>query len=123
MMVEVPIEEAISAETFTLNINLSATVSVSADTARRKASQFVMRHVSHLMGGSEPQLVWRNDLLFWSVPIQLTYPSLGDVGTVGSLAVDAVSGIVAADEAVAEELKSRAAAIASRLPLETTPAG
>lgn len=61
MTVVVPIEPLPDEEAFRLNVNVSMTVRVSADTARRKVSQYVMRHVSHLIGGTDPQLVWQDE--------------------------------------------------------------
>lgn len=67
-------------------------INVTAFTARQQASGYVGSHISHLMGGGEPALVLSNGRLVWRVPVLLTSPVRGKLGTVGHLDVDARTG-------------------------------
>jgi hypothetical protein len=74
-------------------------VNITGFTARQKASGYVGDRISHLMGGDEPTLMLTKQRLVWRVPIILTSPSRGTLGTVGTIDVDARTGslLVAAD--------------------------
>lgn len=74
-------------------------VNITAFTARRQVSGYVGSNISHLMGGSEPALLFSRGRLIWRVPIILTSPRQGPVGVVGSLDVDARTGqlLISAD--------------------------
>jgi len=67
-------------------------VNITAFTARQKVSGYVGDQISHLMGGDEPTLIWARNRVVWRVPLILTFPSRGVVGTVGFLDVDARTG-------------------------------
>lgn len=67
-------------------------VNITGFTARQKASGYVGDRISHLMGGDEPTLMLTEQRLVWRVPIILTSPSRGNLGTVGTIDVDARTG-------------------------------
>ena len=99
---------------------LPPSVQVSALTARRKVSRFVLDEISYLMGGEQPSLVQADRLRYvWRVPVVLTYPTQGIAGTVGYLDVDAETGEIALPEGSIEEIKHNAQALAARLSSET----
>lgn len=87
-------------------------VNITSFTARQKASGYVGDRVSHLMGGGEPTLMLAQQRLVWRVPIVLTSPSAGYLGTVGTIDVDARTGslLVAAD--FEEQVLARAKTLA-----------
>jgi len=71
----------------------------------------------------EPTLVV-GERPFWQSPACLHLPGLGEVATVGSVDVDALTGeIISPSPEQIVEMQNRANAIASRLAPATTPAG
>lgn len=105
-----------------MKVSISATVSLSAEEARRKVNRFVHREISYLMRGDPPSLVVA-DRVYWRVPVILTFPSYGPLGTVGSIDVDVETGElnVSADRIV--EIQHRAQDLAARTSPQTAPAG
>jgi hypothetical protein len=87
-------------------------INITALTARQKVSGYVGDRISHLMGGDEPTLVLTKGQLVWRVPVILTRPSQGVVGTVGAMDVDALTGSLIIKPDFAEQVKARAKAIA-----------
>lgn len=67
-------------------------VQITGQTAQHKVSRLILDEVSYLMGGEQPSLVQVEARLCWRVPITLTYPTCGTVGTVGYIDVDAETG-------------------------------
>jgi len=105
-----------------LNIHVSTIVNLSAEDARRKVSRFVHREISYLMRGEPPHLVIA-DHVYWRVPIVLTFPSHGAVGTVGSIDVDVTTGELAVSSGLTAEIQHRAQDLAARTSLRTASAG
>lgn len=66
-------------------------IQVTAAYARRKVNRLMLDRVSYLLLADEPTLV-HTDRWYWRVPIDLTFPSLGRVGCVGEIDIDATSG-------------------------------
>ncbi|MFQ6100564.1 MAG: antitoxin family protein [Anaerolineae bacterium] len=87
-------------------------VLISAADARRKVSRFVLDEISYLMGGEQPALV-KTDRLYWRVPVVLTNPTPGTVGTVGFIDVDAETGDLVTTPALIKELICNAHALAA----------
>ncbi len=83
-------------------------INITAFTARQKVSGYVGDRISHLMGGDAPTLVLTKGRLVWRVPIILTRPSQGVVGTVGAIDVDALTGSLVIQPDLAERVKARA---------------
>jgi len=54
---------------------------------------------------------WQDEQLVWRVGIALTSPTRGQIGVVGRLELEAITGEVLADETLAEELTPRAHAL------------
>ena len=50
----------------------------------------------------------------WRAPVKLAFPTTGPVGVVGEIDVDVQTGKVLADEALLQEIESRAADLARR---------
>ncbi len=74
-----------------IDIKVTTEVNISAMAARQKVSRFVLSEISNLMHGSEPDLIV-SDRVHWRVPVILSFPSRGDVGTVGAIDVDIETG-------------------------------
>jgi predicted DNA-binding antitoxin AbrB/MazE fold protein len=101
---------------------LSPQVRVSATAARRKVSGFVLNEISYLMGGGEPTLVIGKRTV-WRVPVILTFPTHGPVGTVGTIDVDAETGELFTSPQLVEEITRNAETLTARLPPETEAEG
>ncbi len=89
-------------------------VRVSATAARRRVSGFVLNEISYLMGGSEPSLVI-GERTVWRVPVILTFPTHGPVGTVGTIDVDAETGELYTSPQLVEEITRNAETLTARL--------
>lgn len=97
-------------------------VRVSATAARRRVSGFVLSEISYLMGGGEPALVI-GERTVWRVPVILTFPTHGPVGTVGTIDVDAETGELYTSSQLVEEITRNAETLTARLPPETETEG
>ena len=95
-------------------------VRVPAVVAKRKVNVFVCNEISYLMGGSTPELV-RGEPTVWRVPVLLTFPKYGPVGTVGTIDVDAQTGELLVTPSLVEEITHNAEMLAASLPSETGP--
>ncbi len=89
---------------------------ITAFTARQKVSGYVGDQISHLMGGDEPTLLWAKNRVVWRVPILLTVPSRGVVGTVGYLDVDARTGQLLISKDFVKQVEKHAEALTSNSP-------
>ena len=93
---------AILQDNWGMIIDSSPHVQVTAAYARRKVNRLTLDRVSYLLLAGKPTLIYA-DRWYWRVPIDLTFPSLGRVGCVGEIDVDATSGqIESNDEALAQ---------------------
>jgi hypothetical protein len=66
-------------------------ITVSPTVARRRAAGFLAGHVTMMVLAGEPALVLGEQPV-WRVPACLHLPGLGEVSTVGSINVDALTG-------------------------------
>lgn len=108
-------------QTVSLHI-LPPRVCIPAAVARRKVNVFVSNEISYLMGGRDPELIL-SDPIVWRVPVVLTFPHHGAVGTVGAIEVNAETGELLISPTLIEEMTRHAQALATSLPPEATPAG
>ena len=95
---------------------------IPAVAARRKVNVFVCNEISYLMGGGTPELV-QGEQMVWRVPVLLTFPQHGTVGTVGVIDVDAESGDLLTTPSLIEEITHNAEALVARLSPEAEPEG
>jgi len=106
--------------TFDLHIDRRIEIGVSAEQARRAVNYFVHMDISTQMYAETPTLALRQDeQVTWRVPVHLTFPSFGDVGCVGYVHVDAVTGEVDQSAEALEVIKHDATELALRF---TSPA-
>jgi hypothetical protein len=96
-----------------IDIKLRARTQISATTAQRKVSRFVLERISNLLCGNPPSLVVA-ERLRWRVPVWLGLPKRGLVGKVGEIDVDIETGEMLFDEGILEEISERADALARR---------
>jgi hypothetical protein len=81
-----------------IHISIVARVNIDARTARRRATAWLVTNVGNMLVGGAPQLVISQQTV-WRVPVLLTSPSVGTVGQMGTVDVDAESGelLISAD--------------------------
>ena len=96
-----------------IDIHLSATVNVTAFSARQKVTGFVVDQISTNMHGLEPSLIV-GQRLAWRVPIVLSIPPRGDLGIVGEIDVDVETGEILYTRALITEIKQHARELATR---------
>lgn len=85
-----------------IQISILATVNIDAKTARRRATAWLVSEVGNMLIGGTPQLVISQQTV-WRVPAILTSSSVGTVGQVGVVDVDATSG----ETLVSEDLRKQ----------------
>ncbi len=76
---------------FTLSLDTQVEVRISKEDAQRRVSRYVHMEISSQMHAETPTLVIGENA-YWQVPIHLTFPAFGDVGKVGILRVDPITG-------------------------------
>lgn len=94
-------------------------VNIDAVAARRKASGYVGREISAMMGGTTAALVYSKDRLVWRVPIIFTTPLRGQLGVVGVVDVDARTQELLIPPDLAMTLHANADALLKRTPHST----
>jgi hypothetical protein len=94
-----------------VNIHIQAEV-MAAEVARRQANVWLLENVGNLLRAESPELVL-HDRLIWRVQVILTSPSLGSVGRIGSIELDATSGAVLSSDSLIEELITNAQTVAA----------
>jgi hypothetical protein len=98
-----------------INIQLSATVNVTAFSARQKVTGFVADEISTQMHAGEPTLLMK-DRIYWHVPIILSMPPTGNRGEVGAIDVDVETGQLQITPELIGEIESRAEYLAAHSP-------
>jgi hypothetical protein len=85
-----------------IQVSIAATVNVTAKTARRQATSWLVSEVGNMLVGGTPQLVISQKTA-WRVPVILTSSAAGPVGEVGMVEIDAENGQLL----VGDELRER----------------
>ena len=102
-----------------IDLHLSATVNVTAFSARQKVTGFVADEISTNMHAGEPRLVV-SERIIWRVPVILSLPPSGDRGEVGTIDVDVETGQLVVTRSLVEEIKRRAEYLAEHSPSPST---
>lgn len=102
-----------------IQINVAATINVSPQAARRRVTGWVASEVGNMLMGERPQLVV-GKLTVWRVPIVLGSSTLGVLGEVGTVDVDAETGEILLAETLSQEILQNAKTL-SRSALQTNP--
>jgi hypothetical protein len=113
MSVELPEMVAPDQAEVTIEVRVKAQINVTAQTAQRKVSKLLLDEVGNLLHGEKPNLV-AGDKLLWRVPVWLSMPSVGPVGRIGHLDVNAQTGEINFAQQELEELAARGNALAER---------
>jgi hypothetical protein len=90
-----------------IDVHLTATVNVTAFSARQKVTGFVADEISTNMHAGEPKLVV-SERIVWRVPIILSMPPTGDRGEVGMIDVDVETGQLNINQSLIMEIERRA---------------
>jgi hypothetical protein len=98
-----------------IDIHLSATVNVTAFSARQKVTGFVVDQISTNMHATNPTLIM-GERIFWRVPIVLSLPPEGDIGEVGAIDVDVESGQLQITPTLIQEIERRAEFLTANTP-------
>jgi hypothetical protein len=88
-------------------LEILVTHGINGEIARRRADQFLLRKVGDLLYAEEPSLHF-GERVCWKVPVALTNPERGRVGTIGELRIDAETGEVLAGRDEIEQLERNA---------------
>ena len=103
-------------ETGHLSVRVHADVQIriSAVEAQRRVTHYVHRKISSQMHAGPPALIL-SQRVCWRVPVHLTFPSVGDAGSVGNIDVDVDTGEPLITPAVVEEIERHAEDLARRI--------
>jgi hypothetical protein len=113
MTIKMPGVPLPSGATVDIHVHVTAPVNITPFVAQQKVTSFVVREISDRMRGELPELVV-GDRLCWSVPVVLTSPSRGVVGTVGNVLVDAATGELLLDPDTVQRMTDDADRLAER---------
>lgn len=95
------------------DIRLNVDIAIGAVSAKRQVNALLATHAGNLLLADEPVLVLA-DRAVWRVPIDLTAPSMGRLGRVGEVDVDAQSGELLLDNTLIEGMRKRATHLFAR---------
>lgn len=98
-----------------IQISIVATVNIDAKTARRRVTAWLVSEVGNMLIGGTSQLVISQQTV-WRVPAILTSSSVGTVGQVGVVDVDATSGETLVDEALRKQILENVKHLVSSAP-------
>ncbi len=101
-----------------VHVHADLEIKISAAEAQARVTQFVHARISSQMHGSTPLLVLKEKPA-WQVPVHLTFPSIGDAGAVGTIAVDIESGEMNTSAFVIEDIERHAEQVAARFARTT----
>jgi hypothetical protein len=99
-----------------ISVNITATLNITAYTARRKVNALVLKRVGTGLFSDEPTLVVTDKAVVWRAPIFVSTASRGRLGQVGQIDVDAQTGAILADDTVLKAIGDHA----ERLVTDTT---
>lgn len=103
----------------TLQLDRQITVKISANEAQKRVSRYVHWEISSQMHAEEPFLIVADEA-FWRVPVHLTFPAFGDVGCIGYIKVDPITGKLDMSPATIHQLTEKAEEFARRFTPPTT---
>src|SRR5262245_28084958 len=116
ILLETPVDY--EAGILTLRLDRKIEVKILPEEARRKVNRYVHLEISTQMHAETPMLVV-GDKVVWRVPLHLTFPSFGDVGQVGFMDVDPVTGELDLSPTTLEQITHNAENLALRFTSPT----
>jgi len=91
------------------SFKLEGGLNISAYVAQRTVNGYLIRRVANLITSDEPVLELRPQGAVWIVPVVLAIPTIGRLGPLGQIVVDAQYGHIIEDESTpCEELEEKA---------------
>jgi hypothetical protein len=102
----------------TLQLDRKIEIKILPEEARRRVNYYTHMEISTQMHAETPMLVVGAKVA-WRVPVHLTFPSFGDVGQVGFMDVDPVTGEIDISDTTLEQIIHEAETLALRF---TSPA-
>lgn len=103
------------AETGLVEIRRPVNLTISAREAQQRVNSWLCLDISMMLTGGEPTLVV-GEATRWQVPVIFTAIHVGHVGVVGSVDVDAQSGLIDKDPANVEAMLCAAKKLSKTLP-------
>ncbi len=91
-----------------ISVNVTATLNITAYTAKRKVNVLMLRRVGTGLFGDEPSLVVTSKSVVWRVPVFVSTTSRGRLGQVGQVDVDAQTGEMMADDTLLQAIGDNA---------------
>jgi hypothetical protein len=91
-----------------IDIQLRTTLNITGSAARKIVNQQIVTELGTGLLALEPELLVKKNQFIWRVPILLSLPALGDLGQVGTIEVDAVTGNVLTDNIAQKEIQQHA---------------
>ncbi|NJM40417.1 MAG: hypothetical protein HC853_06455 [Anaerolineae bacterium] len=84
-----------------LHVELVTTLNVSGVDARKRANRVILDQMTTGLAARVPELAVSasSSEISWRVPIILSLPKLGDVGQVGTISINAKTGVVSSSQA------------------------
>ena len=86
------------------NFHLVATLNITAEEARRRVNRQVVPELGTGLLACPPELNLAGEQVTWRVPVVLSLPTLGTLGEVGAVAVDAYTGEIQCDAPARERM-------------------
>ena len=91
-----------------VSVNVTATLNITAYTAKRKVNALVLNRVGTGLFGDAPSLVVTDKSIYWRVPVFVSTAARGRLGQVGQIDVDAQTGAILADDALLKAIGDNA---------------
>lgn len=116
ILLETPVPET---GRLSVHVDADIQINISAIEAQRRVTQYVHAKISSQMHGKSPTLIL-GQRAYWRTPVHLTFPSIGDAGTVGTIDVDVETGEATTTESVVQEIERHAEELARRIASPAT---
>lgn|GEM_PF-1391538 len=87
-----------------LHFHLEATLRISGEQARQAVNRQIVPMLGTGLLARTPELAVMGDRIDWRVPLSLSLPSLGDLGQIGTVVVNARTGDIQLEDADRERL-------------------
>lgn len=107
-MTTIVVEANLVASDKLLNLQCSIKLALMAEDARHLVNRQVVPELGTGLIAVNPELMIMDNQPFWRVPIKLSLPHSGDLGQVGTVLVDALSGQVLLTDKIQQRIINHA---------------
>jgi hypothetical protein len=87
-----------------IQVSIVATINIEAKAAKRQVTSWLVSEVGNMLIGGMPQLIINRAETIWRVPVILHSSSIGPIGEVGTVDVNAESGELIISHELREQL-------------------